>query len=186
MTSSDILQMQYDRLTQEFKHTLKNLSAPKLAWKPAPRANDIASVVWHSVRAWDGYLCYVDGAAEVFETQEWAKRFGMTKVPRDGFDGTYTETQLAPVRAHAKLLIEYIDALNQRTKEFLDRTTPAELATRIQIRWWTEERPKAFVLAHVIRHSYEHLGEAHYVIGLMKAKSAKRKAASAKPKQRRK
>lgn len=184
MTSSDILQMQFNRLTQEFEHTLKNLGANKLAWRPAPRANDIASVVWHSARAWDGYLVYVDGKAEVFETQDWAKRFGMTTVPKDGFDGTYTKAQVDCVRARPKLLLEYIDALNQRTKNYLAAATPGQLATMIQIRWWSEQRPKAFVLAHVIRHSYEHLGEAHYVLGLMKAKNVRRKTSSAKPKRK--
>ncbi|MBI3912856.1 MAG: DinB family protein [Chloroflexi bacterium] len=176
MTGSEILQMQFDRLAQEFTNTLGNLGAATLAWRPAPRANDIASVVWHSARAWDGYLFYLDGGIEVFVTQDWATRFGMKTAPKNGFDGTYTEAQVACVRARPKLLIEYVTAILERTKKFLAAASPDELAELLKIPWWPEEKPKAFVLAHVIRHSYEHLGEAQYVKGLMKAKSSKRKA----------
>lgn len=184
MTGAQILQIQFDRLTQEFKNTLKNLSKPKLAWKPAPRANDIASVVWHSARAWDGYLFYMDGGAEVFETQDWMKHFGMKAKPKNGFDGTYTEAHLAFIRARPKLLLEYVDALQQRTKNYLDAVTPEQLATLVQIRWWTELKPKAFILAHIIRHAYEHLGQAQYVTGLIKTQSSKRKAKKVTPKRK--
>ncbi len=182
MTPSEVLQFQFERLALEFKNTLGNLGAQRLAWRPAPRANDIGSMLWHSARAWDGYLCYLDGAAEVFVTQNWTNRFGMKTKPKNGFDGVYSETQVSYVRARPKLLIEYVDAILDRTKNFLDRATPDELATRVQIRWWSGERSKAFVLAHVIRHSYQHLGEAQYVKGLMKAKSSKRKTKSRKDK----
>ncbi len=182
MNGSDVLQMQFDRLAQEFTNTLGNLGAQRLAWRPAPRANDIGSMLWHSARAWDGYLFYLDGAAEVFVTQDWAKRFGMKTKPKNGFDGVYSEAQVAYVRARSKLLIEYVDAILERTKNFLSAATPDQLATLVKIPWWPEEKPKAFVLAHIIRHSYEHLGEAQYVKGLMKTKGGKRKVAKVKRK----
>ena len=175
MTGSDVLQMQFDRLAQEFQHTLKGLGAAKLAWRPAPRANDIGAMLWHSARAWDGYLFYLDRGADVF-TPEWATRFKMRELPKSGFDGAFTEAQVACMRAQPKLFLEYVEAIHARTKNFLDSVTPEQLSTLVQIRWWPEEKPKAFVLAHIIRHSYEHLGEAQYVKGLMKEKSGKLKA----------
>ena len=178
MTASEVLQLQFDRLAQEFKNTLENFGAQRLAWRPAPRANDIGSMLWHSARAWDGYLFYLDGAAELFVTQDWAKRFEMRLKPRKSWVDVFTEDQVAYVRAHPRLFIEYIDAIHTRTKDFLSIATSDHLATRVKIPWWPEERPKAFVLAHIIRHSYEHLGEAQYVKGLMKTKSQKRRTKS--------
>ena len=84
MTGSEILRMQFDRLAQEFKNTLGNLGAQRLAWRPAPRANDIGALLWHSARAWDGYLFYLDGATEVFVTGNWQERFEMKTTPKNG------------------------------------------------------------------------------------------------------
>ncbi|MBI3535939.1 MAG: DinB family protein [Chloroflexi bacterium] len=183
MNAANVLQMQYDRMAQEFTNTLGNLGAQKLAWRPAPRANDIASMLWHSARAWDGYLNFLDGAAEVFVTQDWATRFGMSQ-PKNAFDGVYSEAQVAFVRARPKLLVEYVGAILERTKNFLDASSADQLAALVKIPWWPEEKPKAFVLAHVIRHSYEHLGEAQYVKGLMKEKSIKPKVKRQKAKRK--
>lgn len=180
MNAANVLQMQFERMAQEFTNTLGNLGAERLAWRPAPRANDIGSMLWHSARAWDGYLFYLDGAGEIFVTQDWAERFGLKTKPKNGFDGTYTEAQVACVRARPKLLLEYVAAILARTNNFLAAASPDQLAELVKIPWWPEERRKAFVLAHVIRHSYEHLGEAQYVRGLMQAKNKQTKAKSAK------
>jgi len=182
MTGSNVLQMQFDRLLQEFKNTLGNLGAQRLAWRPAPRANDIGSMIWHSARAWDGYLFYLDGAEELFTSQDWAKRFQMRREPNESWIEVFTEDQVAFVRARPKLFLEYVDAIHTRTKNILSTATPEQLAGLVQIPWWPDEKPKAFVLAHVIRHSYEHLGEAQYLKGLMKAKSKKNKASNVKRK----
>ncbi len=185
MNASQVLQMQFDCLRQEFKNTLGTLGAQRLSWRPAPRANDIASMMWHSARAWDDYLGYLDGAEEVFVTQDWANRFGMPKKPKHTFEGVfYSEAQIAYVRAHRELLLEYIDAILARTKTFLGAASLDPLAALVKIPWWPEEKPKAFVLAFIIRHSYQHLGEAQYVKGLMKAKGKKRKAKSQRPKRK--
>ena len=178
--------MQFDRLRLEFTNTLTNLGTPRLAWRPARQMNDIGSLVWHSARAWDGYLFYLDGGEELFMTQGWAKRFGMKHIQDESWIEVFVEEQLTHVRAKPKLFLEYVDAIHTRTKNYLDRASERELATLVQIPWWPDQRPKAFVLAHVIRHSYEHLGEAQYVRGLMKAKRGKPKASSAKRKAKRK
>lgn len=183
MTGSDILQMQFDRLLQEFKNTVGKQSAIKLAWRPAPRLNDIGSLVWHSARAWDGYLFYLDGGNELFVSQEWGKRFEMKRKPRKSWIEVFTEDQLAFVRARPKLLGEYLEAIHTRTTQVLSAAAPEQLATLVQIPWWPDQRPRAFVLAHIIRHSYEHLGEAQYLQGLMKAKNKRRLAQSVKRRQ---
>jgi uncharacterized damage-inducible protein DinB len=184
MTASEILQMQFDRLAQEFKNTLGNLGSKRLAWRPAPRANDIGSTLWHSARAWDGYLGYLDDNQEVFVTQDWPNRFGMQMQPGDAFDLNDSEAQVANVRTHRQLLLEYMDAILARTRDFLRTASPDQLAALVKISWWPEEKPKAFVLAHIIRHSYQHLGEAQYVKGLMESKWNKRKAKSKKPRRK--
>ncbi len=176
MTAAQVLQMQFDRLTQEFKNTLGNLGAQRLAWRPAPRANDIASVLWHSARAWDGYLVFLDGKADTFETEDWTNRFGMSRKSKDPFNDGYNESRVVRVRARPKVLCEYVDALLGRTKNLLDAASGEQLAAPIKIPWWPEVKPQAFVLAHIIRHSYQHLGEAQYVKGMMKAKVKKPRA----------
>lgn len=178
MTGSEVLQLQFDRLLQEFKNTLGKLKVGRLAWRPAARMNDIGSLLWHSARAWDGYLFYLDGGEELFVSQEWAKRFEMRRKPKDSWVEVFTEDQVAFVRARPKLFVEYLDAIHQRTRNVLRAATPERLSELVQIPWWPDQRPKAFVLAHVIRHSYEHLGEAQYVQGLMKAKPGKPRAKS--------
>jgi DinB family protein len=83
MTPAQVLQMQFDRLTQEFRNTLGNLGAQRLAWRPAARANDIASMLWHSARAWDGYLAFLDNKTDAFDSEDWARRFGMPGESKD-------------------------------------------------------------------------------------------------------
>ncbi len=55
----------------------------------------------------------------------------------------YSKVQVAYVRTHPKLLLEYVDAILARTKNILAAASEAALAQQVRVPWWPEEKPKA-------------------------------------------
>lgn len=170
INAASVLQMQIDRMTQEFKNTIGDLKADQLAHRPARAANSIGFSVWHSARAWDMYLTFLDGAEDTYVIQHWMDRFGFDTEGRgiNAAGSEFTEEDVGLVKPQPSTLIEYVDAVFARTKSYLATTSEETLAQQVRVPWWPEEKPKAFIVAHIIRHSYQHLGEAQYAKGMLK------------------
>lgn len=173
MNAAQVLQMQIERLLQEFKNTVSNLDAKQLVWRPAPDANSIGFSVWHSARAWDMYLTFLDGAEDTYVTHGWTERFGFDTEGRgiNAAGSEFTEEDVGLVKPQPTTLIEYVDAVFVRTKRYLGNASADDLAQQVRVPWWPEVKPKGFIVAHIIRHSYQHLGEAQYAKGLLQVKN---------------
>ncbi len=173
MTAARVLQMQIDRMTQEYRQTVGDLNADQLAQRPARGANSIGFSVWHAVRAWDMYLTFLDGAEDTYVTHHWMDRFGFDTEGRgvNAAGSEFTEEDVGLVKPQPQTLIEYVDAVFARTKNYLAAASEETLAQDVRVPWWPEEKPKAFIVAHILRHSYQHLGEAQYAKGIIQAKS---------------
>ncbi len=165
--------MQIERLVQEFKNTISGLDAMHLAQRPARGANSIGFSVWHAARAWDMYLTFLDGAEDTYVMHHWMERFGFNTEGRgvNAAGSEFTEEDVGLIQPQSSTLIEYVEAIFARTKNILAAASETALAQQVRVPWWPEEKPKAFIVAHIIRHSYQHLGEAQYAKGLMGLKA---------------
>jgi uncharacterized damage-inducible protein DinB len=169
MNAADMLRMQFQRLHDQFARTVNEVGVEEMDWRPKPDANSIGFLLWHVLRIWDGYLNFVDGAENLYEQGNWPERFGFDTIGRGigGIGTGFTADDVAIVIARSGPLIDYLEALQERTKRALSTATDDSLSHTVQIPWWPDgPSTVAAVLTHIQAHSYIHLGEAYCVRGL--------------------
>jgi hypothetical protein len=169
MNTAEVLRVQFQALHTQFARTVREVSVEDLDWRPRLGVNSIGFLLWHALRTWDAYLCFVDGAEELYAAGNWPERFGFDATGRGIADvGTgFTADDVAVVKARPGPLADYLESLQQRTIDSLARATDDDLSRAVQISWWPQgPSTAAAVLAHIQAHTYIHLGEAYCVRGL--------------------
>ena len=139
-----------------------------LARPPAPGANTVGWLVWHLARVQDDHIAEVAGGPQVWQDGDWARRFGLTPGPTETGYG-WSADQVAGLRAESgEALVAYYDAVAERTDAFLATLTDADLDRVVDERW---DPPVTLGvrLASVVDDDLEHVGQAAYVRGLLKA-----------------
>jgi uncharacterized damage-inducible protein DinB len=175
MNASELLLAQFQTLHDRFASTANGLSDDLISWRPTTDANSIGFLLWHVLRTWDVYLCFVDGAEELYEQENWPQRFGFDARGRGiaggGMGTGFTADDVALVKAQPAPLIDYLEALLTRTTRPLRTASDESLAHHVEIPWWPQGPATiADVLSHIITHSYIHLGEVYYARGLASGK----------------
>ena len=170
MNSAALLKIQFERIEREFKLVLKYLSLEQIHWQPAPEANSLGFLLWHLLYTWDEYAALIENREELYEKEGWPQRFGYETKGR-GVEGSGMGTGFSPedvaiVRPQPEPLLDYLQALSRGTKAYLKTATDESLSVEVIVPWWPQPATAGRVLAHIIAHSYLHLGEAQYVRGL--------------------
>ncbi len=139
---------------------LDTLTAP-----PVAGANTIAWLVWHSARVQDHHLSEILGADQVWVGEGWARRFGLEPDPSNTGYG-HAASDVAAVRPQRReVLVEYLEAVQERTIAFLTSLTADDLDRVVDDRW----NPPVTLgvrLVSVADDSLQHLGQAAYALGL--------------------
>jgi Protein of unknown function (DUF664) len=103
----------------------------------------------------------------VWQGGGWAGRFGLAADPDNTGYGHGSE-QVAAVRPDsAEVLVDYYRAVSERTRQFLQGLTPAEL-DRIVDRRRDPPVTLGVRLVSVADDSAQHVGQAAYLRGLLK------------------
>jgi hypothetical protein len=169
MNAADVLRMQFQRLHDQFARAVNEVSVKEMDWRLKPDANSIGFLLWHSLRIWDAYLCFVDGKEELYEKGNWPERFGFDTTGRGigGIGTGFTADDVAVVKARPGPLTDFLEALQERANRSLGTATDDSLSRSVQIPWWPQgPSTVAAVLTHIQAHTYIHLGEAYCVQGL--------------------
>ena len=166
VTVGQLLVDGYDRIREVVAHTVTGLSPEQLAFTPAPGANSIGWLIWHLTRVQDDHVADVAGAEQVWTSGGWYDRFGL---PLDASDTGYGHRpeQVSAVRVpSAQLLIDYHQAVFERSREYLEGLTGSDLA-RVVDEAWDPPVTLAVRLVSVLSDSLQHAGQAGYLTGLM-------------------
>jgi len=155
-------------LTQVHERLVKSvqgLGPADLVWRPAPRANCIAEILWHLVRAEDRMLGPRIGLGpERWERDAWFERFGYPREQPTGTDHRLlTELHLPAPRLED--LLAYKAAVHRDTLDKLARLGPADL-DRVPDPA-QPERTVATYFRHQITHQNNHHGQIDYLRGLI-------------------
>jgi hypothetical protein len=165
----DPLRDLFDRIPPLVEGAVDGLTADRLATPPADGANTITWLVWHLTRVEDDHLAEVAGHAQVWledqATTSWPERFGLPAGTMDTGYGHAPDEVLA-VRAEADTLIAYHDAVAARTTAFLDGIGGDDLDRVVDERWDPPVTLGARLVS-VASDALQHLGQAHYVRGLL-------------------
>jgi uncharacterized damage-inducible protein DinB len=156
----------YTRIKDLAVGAVEGLDAEALAHRPGPDANPIGWLVWHLTRVQDHHISELAGVDQAWTSGGWAQRFGMPPDPSDIGYG-HTSEQVAAVPAHdPDLLAQYHEAVLERTLAFLNGVESDDL-DRIVDRRWEPPVTMGARLVSVIGDDYQHVGQAHYLRGLL-------------------
>ncbi|GIJ55923.1 mycothiol transferase [Virgisporangium aurantiacum] len=166
MNVNDLLLDGFGRLPDLVRSAVEDLDPDDLRWAPGPAANPIGWLVWHLTRVQDSHLAEVVGSRQVYLEGAWSKRFGLEPDPEEtGYDHTIEQVHTVHPES-ADALVEYFDAVHEKTVTFLRGLTPADL-DRIVDERWDPPVTLGVRLISVLDDDLEHVGQAAYVRGLL-------------------
>lgn len=156
----------YGRIPPLARSAVDGADLATLTKSPAPGANTIGWLVWHSARVQDHHVAELLDAEQIWITGDWARRFGLDADASNTGYG-HTAADVAAVRPeHPEVLVEYLAAVDTRTRAMLEGLRPDDL-DRIVDRRWDPPVTLGVRLVSIADDSLQHLGQAAYVRGLL-------------------
>jgi uncharacterized damage-inducible protein DinB len=166
VTVAQLLVDGYDRIRKVVTHTVTGLSPEQLAFAPAPGANTIGWLIWHLTRVQDDHVAGVAETEQVWTSGGWFERFGLALDVSDTGYGHRPE-QVSAVRIpSAQLLIDYHQAVFERSRQYLEGLTESDLA-RVVDESWDPPVTLGVRLVSVLSDDLQHAGQAGYLTGLL-------------------
>jgi hypothetical protein len=160
----ELLRDLFTRLVEHADELTDGLSEETSSYCPAPGANSIAWLVWHSARVQDAQVADIAGMDQVWTGEGWVDRFGLD-LPRDDTGYGHSAEQVGKVRADADLLAGYYRAVHAMTLDYVTTVTDAELARVVDQRW-TPPVTASARLVSIVDDCAQHLGQAAYLRGI--------------------
>jgi hypothetical protein len=173
--SQELLRDSFTRLIEHVDGLVDGLTDEVATYQPAPDANSIAWLIWHSARVQDVQVCDVaaqlDGrsdkprsGADVWTSDGWVDRFGLD-LPRDDTGYGHSADDVRKVRASAELLAGYYHAVHDMTLAFVETLRDDDLQRIVDKRWNPPVTASARLVS-VIDDCAQHLGQAAYLRGI--------------------
>ena len=129
-------------------------------------ANPIGWLIWHLTRVQDHHVSEILDDSQVWIDGEWASRFGLEADPANTGYG-HSTAEVAAVRPEGPdALVEYLDAVDQRTQSMLEQLVAADL-DRIVDRRWDPPVTLGVRLISIADDCLQHAGQAAYLRGLL-------------------
>ena len=159
--------------------TIDGLTSAELSWQPKPGANSIGLILFHMFRSEDSFVQYlIQKKSPIWVSDEWCEK--LSKPPTDS-GSHYTAEQIDTFQLPSlEDLIAYGKAVREKTLEFVDSLTDAQLDAAVELppiphasgQGTPPRRPfEPFVgslLIMTVTHQAQHAGEISYLRGLDK------------------
>ena len=155
----------FDRITEHVHEAVDGLDPGSLATPPEPGANPIGWLVWHLTRVQDDHISEILDQEQEWISGKWATRFGVAADAQNtGYDHSWKDVMSIRPES-AEVLIEYYEAVDARTREFLATTTAEDLDRIVDDRW---DPPVTLGvrLISIADDDIQHAGQASYVRGI--------------------
>lgn len=170
MESKDILIDGLTRIQRIVVMSLEGLNAEQLAHRPSEQANTIAWLVWHLTRVQDDHISSLARREQAWVAGGWHARFGKAADPHETGQ-KYSPEQVAGVRPESpRVLLDYHNAVFERSKEYVQTLQPADLDVEIDEPQWNPKPTVGVRLVSVLSDNLQHAGQAAYVRGLVEDK----------------
>jgi uncharacterized damage-inducible protein DinB len=169
MRTSEVLLELYGRLPDLVRAAVEGLTPDQLARPPAPGANTVGWLVWHLTRVQDDHIAEIAGRPQVWQEDDWARRFGLEAGTAETGYGWSAEQVVALRPESADALVAYYDAVAERTTAFLATLADDDL-DRVVDENWDPPVTLGVRLVSVADDDLEHVGQAAYVRGILTAR----------------
>jgi hypothetical protein len=166
MTPQELFEDAARRPSQVAQEVLEGIPLGALHTMPGGTSNSVAWLVWHAARQQDAQVARLAGTEEVWSGRGWNERFGLD-LPDDSMGFGHRPEDVARVRvASAELLQDYLDAVVERTVDYVRGLTDAQLDEVVD-RSWDPPVTRGARLVSTVDDAAQHLGQAAYVRGLV-------------------
>jgi hypothetical protein len=162
--AQELLRDAFTRLIEHVDGLTGGLTDEVSNYRPAPNANSIAWLIWHSARVQDIQLADVAGVEQVWTREGWVDRYGLD-LPRNDTGYGHGPDEVAKVRAPAGLLGGYYHAVHKFTLEYVATVTAKELSRVVDTNWDPPVTASARLVS-IIDDCAQHLGQAAYLQGI--------------------
>jgi uncharacterized damage-inducible protein DinB len=165
MDSAPLLLELYGRIPPLAANAVRGLGPDQLCRAPGPSANTIGWLVWHVARVQDHHVSELLDTEQIWVDGDWALRCGLEPDPSDTGYGHTAEEVRAVQPENAGVLLDYLDAVDARTRKMLEDLAPGDLDRVVDTRW---DPPVTLGvrLVSIADDSLQHMGQAAYVRGL--------------------
>jgi hypothetical protein len=171
MGSAEILVDAFNRIRGVVHAVVEDLTPDELAFRVDGHANSIAWLVWHLTRIQDDHVADAADTEQVWTAGGWAERFALP-FDRSATGYGHGPDAVAAVRVQSgDLLTGYHDAVHDRTIGYVARITDRDLA-RIVDESWSPPVSLAVRLVSVISDDLQHAGQAAFIRGVARRRSA--------------
>ena len=164
-SARDLLRDAFTRLIEHVDALTDGLTEEQAGFRPTPRANSIAWLIWHSARVQDAQLAEIAGLEQVWLRDGWADRFGLD-LPREDTGYGHSPEQVGRVQASAALLAGYYHGVHRMSLEYIATVTGEELRRIVDTRWQPPVTASVRLVS-IIDDCAQHLGQAAYLRGLI-------------------
>jgi uncharacterized damage-inducible protein DinB len=166
MNTSELLLELFGRVPPLVSDAVEGLDAEALRVTPAGLTNSIGWLVWHLTRVQDHHMADILEEQQLWVTGDWANRFGLTPDPSNTGYG-HSPSEVASVRPESpEAVIEYHDAVAERTRAFLESVTE-EALDRIVDERWNPPVTLGVRLVSIADDDLQHVGQAAYARGVL-------------------
>jgi uncharacterized damage-inducible protein DinB len=156
----------YGRIPSLAESAVDGLTADQLATAPAPGANTIGWLIWHLARVEDHHVAELLGTDQIWTSGDWAARCGLDPDPDNTGYGHGPEQVMSVRPESPDVLLEYLDAVQQRTRAMLEGLSPDDL-DRVVDRRWDPPVTMGVRLVSIADDGMQHAGQAAYVRGIL-------------------
>ncbi len=165
MESSELIADGLGRVNQLLHRALKGVSSEVLNRMPTPETNSMAWLAWHLTRVHDHHLADMEGVQQLWTSSGWHARFNM-RADDGETGGGHTLDQVAALHVDSEtVLLEYNDAVYQRTTQFLSTLKPDDFDREIDEPQYDPLPTVGVRLVSVLSDNTQHAGQIAYLRG---------------------
>lgn len=156
----------FRRLLDLVHRAVDGLDATALHATVLPGTNSIGWLVWHLTRTADDHTAGLLDEPQLWESGDWAERFGLAADPGDTGYG-HTPAQVAAVRPSGpNVLIDYFEAVATRIDALVAGLSPTDLDRVVDV-GWDPPVTQGVRLVSIASDCLQHAGQAAYLRGLL-------------------
>jgi len=156
----------YGRIPTIVHEVVEGLTPEQLRQQPGDGTNPIGWLVWHAARVQDAYGAELLSGQQLWETGDWAARFGLDPDPGNHGYG-HSAADVAKVAPEsAQVCADYMTAAHDRFCEFLRGLSGADLDNVVD-ESYDPPVTLGVRLVSIAEDGLQHAGQAAYLRGLL-------------------
>ncbi len=154
-----------DEISSEIQMSLKDMELEQLMWRPSPASNSMGWLAWHIARMQDARAAALAGGEQLWISDGWHERFGLSADPTNHGRG-HTDEQVDAVRPDsAAALAEYCAAAGNYLREQLENVEDTDSTDPVA--GDSGDANIGALVMRVVHGGLAHTGQLMYVRGLV-------------------